>query len=358
MDKNKKTYTTKDIAKLANVSRGTVDRILHGRGSVSQKSRQKVEDVLKQIDYKPNVLARTLQSSKTIRIAAILPSEKNDMFWADSAFGLEEASEEYSTFGVNIDQYFFNQSDTSSFEKMAQKVLDQKPDGVIIVPFFYKESVDFFIQCISRNIPYIMFNTHVEDAQALSFVGQDLVQSGRMAANLMLKTQSHRGNITIFHFDEDISNSIHMQQKEDGFKQFLQDAGYDLNLISTVNIKAADDEELTNQLGDLFGANDNVSGIFVTTSKAYKIAKFLKWRSFEKVLIGYDLLEENLMYLVSGQIDYLIHQNPRKQAHSSISFMVDHLLFRKSIPKQNLLPLDIVIPENVNSYLDTHYDFD
>ena len=50
----------KDIARLANVSTGTVDRVLHNRGEVSAKSREKVEKVLKEINYQPNIYASAL----------------------------------------------------------------------------------------------------------------------------------------------------------------------------------------------------------------------------------------------------------------------------------------------------------
>ena len=52
----------KDIARLANVSTGTVDRVLHNRGEVSAKSREKVEKVLKEINYQPNIYASALAS--------------------------------------------------------------------------------------------------------------------------------------------------------------------------------------------------------------------------------------------------------------------------------------------------------
>ncbi|HEY9490198.1 MAG TPA: LacI family DNA-binding transcriptional regulator, partial [Chryseosolibacter sp.] len=63
----------KDIARLAGVSKGTVDRVLHKRGRVSQEAHQKVMKVLEEIDYKPNLIARTLSSSKNHRIIALLP---------------------------------------------------------------------------------------------------------------------------------------------------------------------------------------------------------------------------------------------------------------------------------------------
>lgn len=70
---NPKNIRVKDIARLAGVSKGTVDRVLHKRGRASQESYQKVMKVLQEIDYKPNLIARTLN-----RIVALLPNPTND----------------------------------------------------------------------------------------------------------------------------------------------------------------------------------------------------------------------------------------------------------------------------------------
>ena len=50
-------YTIKDIARMAGVSAGTVDRVLHNRGDVSPQSKAKVQKVLDEIHYQPNVFA-------------------------------------------------------------------------------------------------------------------------------------------------------------------------------------------------------------------------------------------------------------------------------------------------------------
>ena len=54
----------KDIAALAGVSTGTVDRVLHNRGEVSQKSREKIEKILTELNYQPNIYATALASKK------------------------------------------------------------------------------------------------------------------------------------------------------------------------------------------------------------------------------------------------------------------------------------------------------
>ena len=61
-------YTIKDIAQMAGVSAGTVDRVLHNRGDVSQKSKEKVQKVLDEINYQPNVFAIGLAAKKKYTI--------------------------------------------------------------------------------------------------------------------------------------------------------------------------------------------------------------------------------------------------------------------------------------------------
>jgi LacI family transcriptional regulator len=88
---NSKSIRIKDIAQLAGVSVGTVDRVLHNRGRVSEDALTKVMGVLDQIDYKPNLIARTLGANKTYRIAALMPDPKQDPYWAYSRSGLTQA---------------------------------------------------------------------------------------------------------------------------------------------------------------------------------------------------------------------------------------------------------------------------
>ena len=76
-----KKVTIKDIAKLAEVSAGTVDRVLHNRGKVSEIKRKKVEAVLKDINYEPNLIAKTLKNNRVFQLVAILPYAHTDEYW-------------------------------------------------------------------------------------------------------------------------------------------------------------------------------------------------------------------------------------------------------------------------------------
>lgn len=345
-----KKYTTKDIAKLADVSRGTVDRVLHGRGRVSEAAEKKVKQVLAEIDYRPNVIARTLRENKVIHIASLIPSPDVDSFWKKPMNGINEAFSSYSSFGVTVVQHFYDQNDPASFKKTAQLVIDSAPDGVLTAPLFKKEALDFFGKCKELNLPYATFNTDISSSDYSCFIGQDLYQSGRIAADLLFKSKQELKKILIFHFDEEISNSPHMQEKERGFKDYLREQGIQNSSFETINLTDEGYKELKGILKDSLKGNE-VSGIFVTTSKTYEVAKFLKTDSKKYSLIGYDLVEENVKHLKSNKIDFLINQNPRKQAFQGVHYLTELLVFKKDIPKKELLPIDIITKENIGTYL-------
>ena len=73
--------TIKDIAAAAGVSRGTVDRVLHGRGDVSAAVRDRVLRLAEELNYRPNRAALGLAAlKKPVRIGLLLPSEGNPFF--------------------------------------------------------------------------------------------------------------------------------------------------------------------------------------------------------------------------------------------------------------------------------------
>src|SRR5690606_25442380 len=115
------------------------------------------------------------------------------------------------------------------------------------------------------------------------------------------------------------------------------------------------EEEFSEQMQQLINDYKDLKAIYVTTSKAYHIAHFLQKNKIKDIkLVGYDLLEQNIKYLENGLINYLINQNPYGQGYWGISYLTDHLVFKKKVPAIRHLPLDIVIAENSKYYLNKH----
>jgi len=347
-----KSIRIKDIALKAEVSVGTVDRVLHNRGRVSEDALKRVLAVLEEIDYKPNLIARTLGSNKAYKIALVVPDPSQDPYWEAPIEGILQAETEWARYGFRTDRFLFNQHDSRSFEHATEQALQSSPDGILIAPLFYRESLPFFKQFENRQIPFALFNTNIHEAKPLSFIGQDLNQSGRMAAELICLGQPDSVTFAIVHIYEDIQNSVHILEKEKGFTDFLKERNKDFKTV-TISLSNPDEQSFKDQISTLCNM-PSLKGIFVSTSKAYAIAAHLKQTNQKNIrLIGYDLIPENLAYLKSGEITFLINQNPKRQAFLGIRSLANYLLFKKEIQSIDLLPLEIITAENLQSYLDS-----
>lgn len=343
-----KKYTIKDIAEMAGVSKGTVDRVIHKRGKVSKNALENVNKILEKIDYQPNLIARNLKNNKIYQIAVLIPDPKIDPYWNPCIDGINKAVEELKNFGANIDTIFFDPKDTKSFSQANNAILDLSPDALVMVPLFKKESLSVLREYEKKGVVVSTFNNYIDSTIINNFVGQDLYQSGRVAAKLMHSIMDE-GDIAIVHIDEKYKNAIYMQDKEKGFKSYFKDIISFKNNITTWNLKHP---EFESQFSIFLNNNKNLRGLFVTTSKTYQVAKIVKQKSLSNIsIVGYDLLDENVMYLKDGTIDYLIHQNPKHQAYLALKKIIDFLLFEKKTTKQTLLPIDIINSENVGPFM-------
>lgn len=346
----------KDIARLAGVSVGTVDRVIHNRGKVSPKALSKVAAMLEKTGYRPNLIARTLGSNKKFLIAALVPDPTQDEYWKQSAEGIAESNEEWGQYNVQILPFHFDLYDKTSFKKEFRKVIEAKPDAILSAPIFYHEAKEVFLAFRKESIPYVFFNTNIHEIEPASFIGQDLYQSGKLGAELLDLACKSTGTFAILHIYEDIHNSIHLTEKEKGFKDYFKEknnAAFKAIGIDMSNpMEPTLDMELTSLLSD-----PDIKGLLVTTSKgAYMTASYLEKHDRKDInLIGYDLLTENIQYLRKGVIKFLIHQNPKRQAMLGLGYLANYLLFKKEAPKENLLPLEIITRQNLDSFIRTYH---
>lgn len=345
-----KKYTIKDIAQLAGVSKGTVDRVLHKRGKVSEIALEKVTKILDEIDYKPNPIAKNLKNNKVYKLAVILPDAQKDSFWEPCSGAIKDVENEFHHFGIEINKFVFDATETSSFIETSLEVIATLPDAILMVPLFQKEAKAIVTKCIENNIKVSIFNNFIDSNYSNNFIGQDLYQSGRVAAKLMDITLK-KGHIGIIHIDEDYQNATHLQEKEKGFRSYFNTVNTSNYKITTVNLNYKKSKNFSTSLHEFLDNNPPINGIFVTISKSYVVVEALKEKANDIAIVGYDLVKKNIEFLKQGQIDFLIHQKPKQQVYIGLSYLAEYFLFDKEIPSQLLLPIDIVTSENIDGYL-------
>lgn len=351
----------KDIADRAGISPGTVDRVIHDRGNVSPETRQKVLVVMEELGYRPNIIARTLANNKIQRIIALMPDPAGDLYWEQPMMGVEKASRAVQHYGIEVELEYFDRFDPESFQKKAEDILDRPnpPSAILFTPIFLQESRLLLAACKQKGIPNVMINTNIENSGSLCYIGQDSYQSGVLGARL-LNFGLHDGEtVLILNLDKSITNAKHLQDKEQGFRDYFKKSkNKNIHIVKKDFEDFGNREKLSAFLKAQLTAYPGLSGIFVTNSRAHIVVDALDEAELKRVkIVGYDLIKPNLEYLQRNKINFIINQNPVQQGYLGIMNLVNHLIMKNRIEPLQYLPLDIVVVENVDYYLKRELEF-
>ncbi|MBN2236735.1 MAG: LacI family DNA-binding transcriptional regulator [Bacteroidales bacterium] len=352
MERSDKKITIKDIAQLAGVSVGTVDRVIHNRGEVSEKTKQKVRKITEMLNFQPDVLASALASKKNVRFAILMPSANGEgTFWKYPMLGIDKALLEIEHYGVLYKKYLFSVSDKNTFIEQAEKAMMDHPDGLIMAPSFKKEATEIAELCAQRKIPVVLFNSSIDNQDHICYVGQDAFQSGLLAGKLMDYGSSENGEILIVSLMSLLQNNQYILARKQGFLHYFENKNErNLRLIS-LEIDGLDVGAIYHELRKAFSENPTIKGIFVTNSRVFQVARFLEAEKKTKVnLIGYDLTSENKPCLEKNMISFLINQQPLEQGYRAVNALFNKLVLKKEVPKEILIPIDIVTKENLKYY--------
>ena len=359
MPENNARIRITDIARRAQVSSGTVDRVIHKRGEVSAKTRERVLAIISELNYEPDILASTLASKKTYLFSSLIPAATDiSDFWSVPKNGIDKGLEQVKHFGVTHQVFTFDYFDRESFKKASKKLLEAKPDGIIVAPVFADLAEAFSSQCTDRQIPTVFINANIFNLPKLSFIGQDSFRSGMVAAKLLDFGLANNSNLFVINIMNEKGTNTHILSREEGFRAYFSEIAENRKQLKTINILGNDLQKIYETLGELTIQDNTLKqpgGIFVTNSRVFLVAEFLKnmhIKSFR--LVGYDLLDTNIQHLQEGIIDFLISQKPFEQGYKSFMTLFDHVVMKRDIPKYQYLPIDIITRENIDYYMGQH----
>ena len=95
--------------------------------------------------------------------------DSDNLFWESPYSGILKASGEVKNYGVEVDNYFFDQFDPESYLQQFEALMDANPTAVVIVPTFSKETKLITDRLEKSKIPYIFFNIDLEGFNNISF---------------------------------------------------------------------------------------------------------------------------------------------------------------------------------------------
>lgn len=342
----------KEIAKMAGVSAGTVDRVLHKRGKVSQANQEAVEKVLDEVGYRHNIHISAISFRKTFNMAVTIPNTNDGEYWNSIKRGIGHAIYEYFDIKLKCEFYYYDQFDSESCAEAYGKVLSSEPDAVIISPVFVEETLFLCDNLDKSGIPYIYVDSELDGTHPIATYTTDQYACGRLAAKLLHLSIPQGSSVTILEAErlhnKFASSSI---ARKDGFKEYMKSVGQE-SKVSYASYPPRSYRQTKERIEELLLENPGIKGISVLNSGAYSVSKILHKMGRDDIcIISFDLTEMNIKGLEDGHIVALLCQRPEQQGFNAIKTMISYLLYKsiESNPRY-IMPIDVVFKENLPFY--------
>ena len=337
--------TVKEIARLAGVSIGTVDRVLHGRGRVSAETKARIEQIIKSSGFTPNPIARGLKRSRPYTFAALLPNRLQDSgYWGQGYGGLQSAADELAPLGIKTIIIEYDRYDPESFHEAVRQFSEIPCDGLLLPPIMPEDS-RALVRSIQGKIPYIYYDADLPGTEPLCVIGQDAFRGGMLAgrlARLLSCGKTGTFGVLVAHQED-----YHILRRRDGFYEYAQQEG--IRVFQQQGVDLEHPEAARELIKNLLDSHEDLLGVFVTSASAHRIAEASRElrKTNDFIIIGYDLVPENHRLLMDGHIDAIISQRPETQARRGLLNLYRAIVLGKAIPKREEIPLDLYLPENV-----------
>jgi LacI family transcriptional regulator len=343
---NEKVMTVKEIAELAKVSIGTVDRVIHNRGRVAVETKARIEAIIEKHQFTPNPIARRLKRNRAYRFCAFLPRRDQDAsYWGQALEGIQEGAGEIASLGVETEIIEYNRYSPACFQKAANALLEKKPDGIMLSPILPEQIKTLITQIEEQKIPYIFFDADLPGTNPTCAIGQDFFQGGYLAGRLMhLLAGTLTKPVAVL---DTHGQDYHIIRRRDGFLQYAGEQGF-----STVVQEYSDYEGVeisVDEIALFLREHPNLAGVFITNCMAHRVAEAVKRQKIRRpfFLVGYDLIPKNRELLREGGIDVIISQRPEEQGRQALLYLYRHIVLGQHIPPQINIPLDIYLKENI-----------
>ena len=337
--------TLKEIAALAGVSRGTVDRVLNNRGSVNPDTARKINVVAKALDYKPNKAGLVLAAQKKkLKLGVILFSTSNP-FFADVLKGIEEKAEDLASYNCTV---VVKQIPISADAQLnaIDELTDEEVSGIALAPCNDDRVRIRINELYEQGIPVVTLNTDIENSKRIAYVGSHYKKSGATAAGLLKLMTGQDVQIGIITGSSDI---LCHTERIAGFTDTLKPYEEQMHIVSV--IETHDDEiESYEQTMQLLKERPEINALFFAAGGVYGGCRAISALGLGGKLrvIAFDKADTTEQFLQEGVLSAVICQQPRIQGKKPLDLLFTYLTSGE-LPKNeyNYTAVDIRILENI-----------
>ena len=329
--------TMQQIAKLAGVSRGTVDRVLNNRPGVNPDTYKKIKEIADELNYQPNLAARALKfSHKTCKIGILMMDKKE--FTDQILAGIKGVEKSYKEHGVELEIAYCNDT-TEEIIKTIDNLIESGVSGLALRIFDNDEINKKVNEVIASGMPVITFNSDIPSTNRMCYIGNNHIAAGRVAADLMAISLQDKGNILLF-----TTNALNAcTTRLSSFINSISNRYPNVNIAEIIEANSMG--ESLEYLTKYIEKHPDIDGLYLTDpTYFYDSIDFLRERyaGSNFTLIMNDILPSVIEKVYDDNfIKFFIAQEPEKQGMYAVKVLVDYIYYSIVPPKEIYTNIDI-----------------
>jgi len=328
-----KTVTMKDVAELANVSTATVSRVFSGSDTVADKTRKKVIEAVKELNYHPNVLARQLRMMETKTIIVVVPDITNT-FFSKVLKGIEITARR-NGYRVLLGD---TGNDITIEHEYLKALYEKHADGLVLLTARMDRNT---IESLMEKYPVVLACEYLEDSNVPT-VSIDNISAARKATEHLIKL----GHKRLAHITGPM-NVILSRDRLKGYKQAMKTYGLEIDplLITEGDFYYKTGYDLMLKLMSIdnpptavFAANDEmaIGAIKAIQSQGLKVPEDI-------AIVGFDNIEMSVIFSPSLTT---IGQPMHKIGEKAMNLLLDLIRGKKLRKNQFVLDDKLIIRES------------
>ncbi|MGD0124655.1 MAG: LacI family DNA-binding transcriptional regulator [Terriglobia bacterium] len=340
------------IAKLAGVSIGTVDRALHARKGVSKETRQRVLQIAKNAGYTPNLAARMLSVGRAnVKIGVCIPREPH-FFYDQLRDGILDEGRRFESLGVEVLYRPVERLGVGEYERM-REMLKTDIQALIITPGDPHCLGPLISEAEQRNIRVVCVVSDAPDSLRSSAVCVDPDLAGRLAAELTARFVAPGAKAAV------VTGFLQTEQHRDlteGFCCAFPEYCEGGKVVEVLEGHEDDDETFQKCL-DLLERCPDIASLYVNIGICLPVCYALRAGGLAgKVrLVATDLFKEIVPFFEKQTIHASIYQRPYVQGQTAVRLITEHALYGRPIPSHYHLSPTIVMRSNLYLFRETRH---